>query len=79
MPEFALSRRQHVFEPRWEHKIKPLAGAASGRAATAAGSYAGNQDATDGFARVNVVVTSPAEFFSPANLARIMSVESALR
>lgn len=33
----------------------------------------------DGFARVNGGVTSPAEFFSPENVARIMSVESALR
>ena len=40
---------------------------------------AGNQDAMDGFAQVNGGVTSPAEFFSPANVARIMSVESALR
>jgi hypothetical protein len=39
----------------------------------------GNQEAMDGFARVNAGVTSPAEFFSPANVARIMSVESALR
>jgi 2-polyprenyl-6-methoxyphenol hydroxylase-like FAD-dependent oxidoreductase len=40
---------------------------------------AGNQDAMDGFAQVNGGVTSPAEFFSPANAARMMSVESALR
>jgi 2-polyprenyl-6-methoxyphenol hydroxylase-like FAD-dependent oxidoreductase len=40
---------------------------------------AGNQDAMDGFAQVNGGVTSPAEFFSPANVARIMPVESALR
>ncbi len=40
---------------------------------------AGNQDAMDGFAQVNGGVTSPAEFFSPANVARMMSVESALR
>jgi flavin-dependent dehydrogenase len=40
---------------------------------------AGNQDAMDGFAQVNGGVTSPAEFFSPPNVARIMSVESALR
>jgi 2-polyprenyl-6-methoxyphenol hydroxylase-like FAD-dependent oxidoreductase len=39
----------------------------------------GNQDAMDGFAQVNGGVTSPAEFFSPANVARIMTVESALR
>jgi hypothetical protein len=41
---------------------------------------AGNQDAMDGFAEVNGGVTSPADFFSPANAARIMSVEgTALR
>jgi len=40
---------------------------------------AGNQDAMDGFAQVNGGVTSPAEFFSPANVARIMPVERALR
>jgi 2-polyprenyl-6-methoxyphenol hydroxylase-like FAD-dependent oxidoreductase len=40
---------------------------------------ASNQDAMDGFAQVNGGVTSPAEFFSPANVARMMSVESALR
>jgi hypothetical protein len=40
---------------------------------------AGNQGAMDGFAQVNGGVTSPAEFFSPANVARMMSVESALR
>jgi 2-polyprenyl-6-methoxyphenol hydroxylase-like FAD-dependent oxidoreductase len=40
---------------------------------------AGNQDAMDGFAQVNGGVTSPAEFFSPASVARMMSVESALR
>jgi len=38
---------------------------------------AGNQDAMDGFAEVNGGVTSPADFFSPANAARIMSVEGA--
>ena len=40
---------------------------------------AGNQDAMYGFAQVNGGVTSPIEFFSPANVARIMYVESALR
>jgi 2-polyprenyl-6-methoxyphenol hydroxylase-like FAD-dependent oxidoreductase len=40
---------------------------------------AGNQGAMDGFAQVNGGITSPAEFFSPANVARMMSVESALR
>jgi flavin-dependent dehydrogenase len=33
----------------------------------------GNQDAMDGFARVNAGVTSPAEFFSPENVESIMS------
>ncbi len=32
----------------------------------------GNQDAMDGFARVNAGVTSPAEFFSDANVERIL-------
>jgi 2-polyprenyl-6-methoxyphenol hydroxylase-like FAD-dependent oxidoreductase len=33
----------------------------------------GNQDAMDGFARVNAGVTSPAEFFSEENVRRILS------
>ncbi len=32
----------------------------------------GNQEAMDGFARVNAGVTSPAEFFSEENVGRIM-------
>ena len=32
----------------------------------------GNQDAMDGFARVTAGVTSPAEFFSDENVARIL-------
>jgi hypothetical protein len=31
----------------------------------------GNQEALDGFARVNAGVTSPAEFFSDENVGRI--------
>jgi 2-polyprenyl-6-methoxyphenol hydroxylase-like FAD-dependent oxidoreductase len=38
----------------------------------------GNQDAMDGFARVNAGVTSPAEFFSPQNVERIMSQSEAV-
>ena len=34
----------------------------------------GNQDAMDGFARVNAGVTSPAEFFSDDNVARIFAM-----
>ena len=33
----------------------------------------GNQEAMDGFARVNAGVTSPSEFFSPQNVEWIMS------
>lgn len=33
----------------------------------------GNQEAMDGFARVNSGVTPPAEFFSPENIGRIMA------
>ena len=33
----------------------------------------GNQEAMDGFARVNAGVTSPAEFFSEENVARIFA------
>jgi hypothetical protein len=33
----------------------------------------GNQDAMDGFARVNAGVTSPAEFFADANVRRILA------
>ncbi|MFL6045601.1 MAG: NAD(P)/FAD-dependent oxidoreductase [Propionibacteriaceae bacterium] len=40
------------------------------------GAMPGNQEAMDGFAQVNAGVTSPAEFFSPANVERIMSVAS---
>jgi len=36
----------------------------------------GNQEAMDGFARVNAGVTSPAEFFSPTNVEKIMSATS---
>ena len=32
----------------------------------------GNQEAMDGFAQVNSGVTSPAEFFSPENVEKIM-------
>jgi hypothetical protein len=33
----------------------------------------GNQEAMDGFARVNAGVTSPAAFFSEANVGRIVA------
>ena len=33
----------------------------------------GNQGAMDGFARVNAGVTSPTEYFSDANVARILA------
>lgn len=35
------------------------------------GAMQGNQEAMDGFARVNAAVTSPAEFFSPENVRKI--------
>jgi hypothetical protein len=34
---------------------------------------AGNQEAMDGFARVNAGVTSPAEYFSEENVGRILA------
>ena len=37
------------------------------------GAVAGNQEAMDGFARVNAGVTSPAEFFSDENVGRIFA------
>ena len=37
------------------------------------GAMQGNQDAMDGFARVNAGVTSPAEFFSEENVGRIFA------
>jgi flavin-dependent dehydrogenase len=37
------------------------------------GAVAGNQEAMDGFARVNAGVTSPAEFFSEENVGRIFA------
>jgi flavin-dependent dehydrogenase len=37
------------------------------------GAMVGNQDAMDGFARVNSGVTSPAEFFSQENVGRILA------
>jgi hypothetical protein len=36
---------------------------------------AGNQQAMDGFARVIAGATSPAEFFSPENVGRMMRRE----
>jgi 2-polyprenyl-6-methoxyphenol hydroxylase-like FAD-dependent oxidoreductase len=38
----------------------------------------GNQEAMDGFARVNAGVTSPAEFFSQVNVSRIFAAAGAL-
>jgi 2-polyprenyl-6-methoxyphenol hydroxylase-like FAD-dependent oxidoreductase len=40
------------------------------------GAMPGNQEAMDGFARVNAGVTSPAEFFSHENVEKIMSAAS---
>ena len=37
------------------------------------GSVYGNQDAMDGFARVNAGVTSPAEYFADENVERILA------
>ena len=37
------------------------------------GAMHGNQDAMDGFARVNAGVTSPAVFFAPDNVSRILA------
>jgi flavin-dependent dehydrogenase len=37
------------------------------------GAVQGNQEAMDGFARVNAGVTSPADFFSPENIGRIFA------
>ena len=37
----------------------------------------GNQEAMDGFARVNAGVTSPAEFFSDENVERILAATAA--
>jgi hypothetical protein len=37
------------------------------------GAVHGNQEAMDGFARVNSGVTSPAEYFSQENIARIFA------
>jgi len=37
----------------------------------------GNQEAMDGFARVNAGVTSPAEFFSEDNIGRIFAAAAA--
>jgi len=41
------------------------------------GAVHGNQDAMDGFARVNAGVTSPAEFFSEDNIGRIFAAAAA--
>ena len=40
------------------------------------GAMQGNQEAMDGFARVNAGVTSPAEFFAAENVARIFAAAS---
>jgi hypothetical protein len=37
------------------------------------GAVFGNQEAMDAFARVNAGVMSPAEFFAPDNVGRIMA------
>ena len=37
------------------------------------GAVHGNQEAMDGFARVNAGVTSPAEFFAEENIGRIFA------
>jgi hypothetical protein len=37
------------------------------------GAMAGNQDAMDGFARLNAGVMSPVEFFSDENVGRILA------
>lgn len=37
------------------------------------GAVYGNQDAMDGFARVNAGVTSPAEYFAGENVERILA------
>ena len=42
------------------------------------GAIHGNQDATDGFARMNAGTISPAEFFSEENIGRIMSAAGAM-
>ena len=55
------------------------AGAAAARAASNCWPpMPGNQEAMDGFARVNAGVTSPSEFFSPQNVERIMSQAGAV-
>jgi 2-polyprenyl-6-methoxyphenol hydroxylase-like FAD-dependent oxidoreductase len=41
------------------------------------GAVHGNQEAMDGFARVNAGVTSPAEFFSPENVGKIFEAAAA--
>jgi len=43
------------------------------------GAVQGNQEAMDGFVRVNAGVTSPAEFFAPENIGRIFQAASARR
>jgi 2-polyprenyl-6-methoxyphenol hydroxylase-like FAD-dependent oxidoreductase len=42
------------------------------------GAVAGNQEAMDGFVRVNAGVTSPAEFFAEENVGRIFAAASAV-
>ena len=67
------ARRAGPADVRVHHAARhPRAPAA--RAAAAAGAVHGNQDAMDGFARVNAGVTSPAEFFSDENVARIFAM-----
>ena len=41
------------------------------------GAVHGNQEAMDGFCRVNAGVTSPIEFFAEANLGRIFAAAAA--
>jgi flavin-dependent dehydrogenase len=77
MGEYQATRDEHVL-PMYEFTYQ-LASLEPPPAEMQAllGAVHGNQDAMDGFARVNAGVTSPAEFFSEENVGRIFAAAAA--
>jgi 2-polyprenyl-6-methoxyphenol hydroxylase-like FAD-dependent oxidoreductase len=77
MGEYQATRDEHVL-PMYEFTYQ-LASLEPPPAEMQAllGAVHGNQDAMDGFARVNAGVTSPAEFFSEENIVRIFAAAAA--
>jgi flavin-dependent dehydrogenase len=73
MSEYQTSRDQHVM-PMFELTLQIAAlQPPPPEQQQLMAAMAGNQDAMDGFARVMGGITSPAEFYSPANVERIFT------